>query len=120
MSAQHHIVPVRVYLGIISILMVLTIITVWAAFMDFGFLNTVIAVAIAVVKALLVVMFFMHLKYSARILWLYAGAGAVFFIIMLAFLLSDYASRDWLTRPQPWETPPAISSAATPPGGAAH
>lgn len=119
MSATHHIVPVRVYLAIILILMALTIVTVWAAFMDFGFLNTVIAVAIAVVKALLVVMFFMHLKYSARILWLYAGAGAVFFIIMIAFLLSDYRSRDWLTRPQAWETPPAIGAPAAP-GGAAH
>ena len=121
MSEQHHIVPVRVYLAVIAVLFVLTAVTVWAAFLDFGFLNTVVAVGIAVIKALLVVMFFMHLKYSARILWLYAGAGAVFFLIMIAFLLSDYGSRDWMTRPQPWEVPPAISaSAPASPGGAAH
>jgi cytochrome c oxidase subunit 4 len=119
-TSQHHIVPLRVYLAIITILFLLTILTVWVAFQDFGIFNNLVALTIAVIKALLVVMFFMHLKYSARILWLYAGAGAVWFIIMLALLLSDYASRDWLTRPQPWETPPAISATATPPGGAAH
>lgn len=114
MSESHHIVPVRVYLSIISILMVLTVVTVWAGFIDFGFLNTVIAVGIAVIKALLVVMFFMHLKYSARILWLYAGAGAVFFLIMIAFLLGDYRSRAWMATPAAWEAPPAAAAPAAP------
>lgn len=99
----HHVIPVRVYLTIITILMVLTLVTVWAAFIDFGYLNTVIAVGIACIKALLVVMYFMHLKYSARVLWLYAGAGAVFFLILIAFTLSDYRSREWFPLPQPWE-----------------
>lgn len=114
MSAQHHVVPVRVYLTIITILMVLTVVTVAAAFQDFGGLNMPIAVAIAAVKTVLVVMFFMHLKYSARILWLYAGSGIVFFIIMIAFLLSDYGSRDWIAVPQPWEAPPVVQAVAAP------
>lgn len=103
MSA-HHIVPVRVYLTVIAALLVLTVVTVWVAFFDFGYLNTVVAVGIACFKALLVVMFFMHLKYSARVLWLYAGAGAVFFLIMIALTLSDYRSRNWFPQAESWET----------------
>ena len=120
MSAGHHIVPVRVYIGIILTLMVLTIVTVLAAFVDFGIFNLVIALAIAVIKALLVVMFFMHLKYSVRILWLYAGAGVAFFIILIAFLLSDYRSREWLSRPQAWDVAPAAASVAPGPGAPSH
>lgn len=104
MSATHpHIVPLRVYLTVITALFLLTGLTVWAAFQDFGALNNPVALTIAVVKALLVLMFFMHLKYSARILWLYAGAGFVWFLIMIALMLSDYRSRDWLPRPATWE-----------------
>jgi len=101
---KHHIVPVRIYLTIILTLMVLTAITVGVAFVDLGFLNTVVAISIAVVKALLVVMFFMHLKYSARVLWLVAGAGLAWFVLMVALTLSDFRTRDWLGRPQPWTT----------------
>lgn len=99
----HHVIPIRVYLTIIAILFFLTFVTVWVAFLDFGFLNTVIAVGIACIKALLVVMYFMHLKYSARVLWLYAGAGAIFFVILIALTLSDYRSREWFPAPKAWE-----------------
>lgn len=101
--SDHHVMPIRVYLTIITILMVLTIVTVWVAFLDFGFLNTIIAVGIAVVKALLVVMYFMHLKYAAPVTRLFAGAGALFFIILIALTLSDYRSRDWFPFPAGWE-----------------
>lgn len=107
---QHHIVPLRVYFTIITALFLLTGLTVWVAFQDFGVFNNVVALSIAVVKALLVAMFFMHLLYSARILWLFAGAGAVWFLIMIALMLSDYRSREWLPRPQPWEAPPAVTT----------
>lgn len=109
---HHHIVPLRVYFTIITALFLLTGLTVWVAFQDFGIFNNLVALTIAVIKALLVLMFFMHLKYSARILWLYAGAGGVWFIIMIALMLSDYRTREWLPLPQPWETPPAVSAPA--------
>lgn len=109
-QTSHHIVPLRVYFTIITALFVLTGLTVWVAFQDFGIFNNLVALSIAVVKAVLVMMFFMHLKYSARILWLYAGAGAVWFVIMISLLLTDYRSREWLPRPQAWETAPAITS----------
>lgn len=101
--SEQHVMPVRVYLTIIALLMILTIVTVWVAFIDFGFLNTVIAVGIAVVKATLVVMYFMHLKYAAPVTRLFAGAGAVFFIMLIALTLSDYRSRDWFPFPDGWE-----------------
>ena len=59
---ENHVVGLKVYFTIITILMVLTAITVWAAFQDFGFLNNVVAITIAVIKAVLVVVFFMHLR----------------------------------------------------------
>lgn len=98
-----HVVPIRVYLAVILSLMALTIVTVWVAFLDFGFLNDVIAVGIAVLKALLVAMYFMHLRYSAPITRLFAGAGAIFFVILIALSLSDYRSRAWLPYPDGWE-----------------
>lgn len=112
-SFQHHVVPLRVYFTIITTLFLLTGLTVWVAFQDFGVFNDLVALSIAVFKALLVVMFFMHLKYSARILWLYAGAGGVWFIIMIALMLSDYRSREWLPVPQAWEAPAAAGTPAS-------
>lgn len=77
-----HIVPVKTYTTIFGILLFLTIVTVWVAQFDFGVLNIFIAVAIATVKATLVAMFFMHLKYENSITYMY-----VFFPIFLLFLL---------------------------------
>ena len=112
MSDHDHIDGLKVYFSIITALMILTGITVWAAFQDFGFLNTVVAMTIAVIKALLVVIFFMHLRHSARIIWLFAGAGAVWFVIMISLLLGDYRTRDWQYKAAMWEKPPVVQSAA--------
>lgn len=112
MNQATHIVPLRVYFAVIAALFLLTGLTVWVAFQDFGRFNDLVAVTIAVIKAVLVMMFFMHLKYSARILWLFAGAGAVWFVIMIALMLTDYRSRSWLAQPAAWETPPAASAPA--------
>jgi len=99
---KHHIVSVKTYIAIFLALMVLTALTVYVAFQDFGFLNDVVAMTIAVIKMLLVVMIFMHLKYSARLLWLVAGAGIIWLIIMFGITLSDYRTREWLERPKAW------------------
>lgn len=109
---HEHVVGLKVYFTIITILMVLTAITVWAAFQDFGFLNNVVAMTIAVIKALLVVLFFMHLRHMAHIVWLFAGAGAVWFIIMISLLLGDYRTRDWQYNASMWEKPPVVQNAA--------
>ena len=65
-------------------LMVLTVITVAAAFVDLGNLNVIVALAIAVVKATLVVLFFMHVKYSSKLTWVVVGAGVFWLVILLA------------------------------------
>jgi cytochrome c oxidase subunit 4 len=111
MSAKHHIVPVKIYFVIITILLVLTIVTVEVAKRDFGVMNNVIALGIAAVKMLLVVLIFMHLKYSAKILWICAGAGLVWLVIMMTITLSDYESRAWLGLPEAWEKPAATQVA---------
>ena len=91
-----HVVPVRTYLVIFGALLVLTAVTVFAAFQDFGVLNTPIALTIAVFKATLVILYFMHVRTSSRLTWLFVGAGFFWLVILLAFTLADYASRGWL------------------------
>jgi len=92
-----HIVPTRVYYTIFAVLMLCTGLTVWVAFLDLGPLNTVAALAIAVFKATLVVLFFMHVKYSTRLTWAVV-AGSLFWLgILLALTMSDYLTRGWRT-----------------------
>jgi len=95
---SEHIVYPRVYIGIFLVLMVGTILTVVAAFQDFpGPLNAVVALTIAVVKATFVVLYFMHVRYSSRLTWVFVGAGFFWLAIMVALTLGDYMTRAWLT-----------------------
>ena len=92
-----HILPTRVYYTIFGILMFCTYLTVQIAFLDLGVFNIVAALAIAVFKAVLVVLFFMHVKYSSRLTWAVV-IGSVFWLgILLALTLSDYTTRVWRT-----------------------
>jgi cytochrome c oxidase subunit 4 len=92
-----HILPKRVYYTIFGILMFCTYLTVQIAFFDLGALNTVAALAIAVFKATIVILFFMHVKYSTRLTWLVV-IGSIFWLgIMLALTMSDYLTRAWRT-----------------------
>ena len=98
---SEHIVPVRVYLTIFGVLLVGTALTVWAAFHDFTFhagsvtvqLNTVIALAIATTKATFVVLYFMHMRYSSRLVWVIVAAALFWLAILFSLTLSDYWSR---------------------------
>jgi cytochrome c oxidase subunit 4 len=92
-----HIVPTRIYYTIFAVLMLCTGLTVWVAFLDLGALNTVAALAIAVFKATLVVLFFMHVKYSTRLTWAVV-AGSIFWLgILLVLTMGDYLTRGWRT-----------------------
>jgi cytochrome c oxidase subunit 4 len=92
---SEHIVPKRTYYLIFAALMVFTAITVGVAYLDLGPMNTVVALAIACTKATLVVLFFMHVKYSTRLTWAVV-AGSVFWLgIMLTLTLGDYLTRAW-------------------------
>ena len=88
-----HIVKPGAYLAIIVILMVLTVVTVVAATYDLGKFNIVVALAIATGKATLVVLFFMHAKFSPRRTQLVIIAGVFWLIILLFMTMSDYVSR---------------------------
>ncbi len=94
-------VPLKIYYRVFAALMVLTALTVGVAFVDMGVMNTYVAVAIAVVKATMVLLFFMHVKYSSRLIWLFASAGFVWLLIMFAFTMSDYIGRTWFEQPIP-------------------
>ncbi len=94
---SEHIVHPRVYIAIFVALLVGTILTAWVAFFNFpGPLNAIIALTIACVKATLVVLFFMHVRYSNRLVWLVIASALFWLAIMFALTISDYSSRSWL------------------------
>jgi cytochrome c oxidase subunit 4 len=92
-----HIVPKRTYYIVYAILMVCTYLTVEIALVDLGALNTVAALSIAVFKALLVVLVFMHVRYSTRLTRLVIVGGLFWLGILLALTMGDYLTRGWLT-----------------------
>ncbi len=103
----HPVGPHRLYLGIFAILILLTGVTVAIAFFDLGggrlhLLNAIAAITIASTKGLLVVLYFMHVRYSSRLTWVFVGAGVFWLLILFVFTLSDYLSRGWLPLPAPW------------------
>ncbi|MBL8858407.1 MAG: cytochrome C oxidase subunit IV family protein [Planctomycetes bacterium] len=91
-----HVLPLRVYWGVFTVLVFGTLITVWSATKDLGALNMPIALAIAVTKAAFVILYFMHVKYSTKLTWLFVMAGFLWFIIMVVITMADYTSRTWL------------------------
>ncbi len=94
---SEHIVSPRVYITIFLVLMAGTGLTVVAAFRDFpGPLNAVVALTIAVVKATFVVLYFMHVRYGSRLIWLIIAAALFWLAIMFALTISDYSTRSWL------------------------
>jgi cytochrome c oxidase subunit 4 len=94
-----HIVSPRVYVAVFLALMVLTGLTVFAATVDLGGWNTPVALLIAVTKAVLVVLFFMHVKYSSRLVTLAVGAAILWLLLMIAGVIADYVSRGWVGTP---------------------
>jgi len=93
---SEHIVQPRVYIVIFLALMVGTVLTLMAAFYDFpGPLNAVVALTIAVIKATLVVLYFMHVRYSGRLIWLVIVSALLWLAIMFAVTFSDYWTRSW-------------------------
>ena len=96
---HEHIVPATVYYSVFAALMILTAGTVAVAFVDLGRLNIAVALGVAVVKATLVVLFFMHVKYSSRLVQLVVLASIVWLFMLFGITLSDYITRGWLVAP---------------------
>lgn len=99
---SHQVVPARVYVTIFLILITLTITTVAVSKIELGEYNFIVALTIAVIKAVLVILFFMHVKQSSSMTKLFVGAGFFWMAILLVFILSDYLSRGWLPGPRWW------------------
>lgn len=102
-----HVVPVRLYLLVLAALLVLTALTVAASFYDLGggrlhYANAAVAITIAVAKATLVVLYFMHVRYSSRLTWVFVGAGVFWLLILIALTLSDVFTRQWIPTAPPW------------------
>ncbi len=91
-----HVAPLKLYFAIFGILMVGTILTVVVAFFDLGPLNNVVMLSIASVKALFVILYFMHVRWSSRLTWVVAASGFFWLLIMFSFTMTDYLSRGWV------------------------
>lgn len=101
-----HIVPLPIYLAVWIALMVLLVLTVAAARMHLGTIgNWVILLAIAILKTVLVVLFFMHVKYAPRIIWVTLGAAVLWLITLMGLTMTDYISRSWTMSGSESETP---------------
>lgn len=92
---EHHIVTPLQYCMVFGTLLVFTLLTVGAAFVDMHWLNPVIALGIACFKAVIVILFFMHAKYQSRLIKMTIGSGFFIFLALIFMTLSDYVSRAW-------------------------
>ena len=96
-EGEHHIVSIPIYLMVFGVLVVGTILTYYTAQIDLDWIfpgaNTLLALLIAFTKMAFVVLFFMHVKYSSKLIWLTAFAGFFWLAIMFAFTMQDYLTR---------------------------
>ena len=95
MSADH-VAPKSLYYTIFLALMVGTGLTVAVAFVDLGAMNNVVMLTIACVKALLVILFFMHVRWGSRLTWLVVGSGFFWLLILFTVTMSDFLTRGWI------------------------
>ena len=93
--AEHHIVTPVTYGIVFATLLVFTGITVGAAYVDLGIFNPVVALAIASFKAVVVILFFMHVKFQSRLIKMTVAAGFFTFLVLITMTMSDYISRAW-------------------------
>ena len=95
-AGEHiHIVSPKIYITIFLSLLVLTGTTVAVSYIDLGVFNAVVALAIACIKMMLVVLFFMHVKYSPKLTKLTVISGLFMFLALISMVMADYISRAW-------------------------
>lgn len=94
-----HIISPKTYFAVCVALLALTAVTVGASFLELGPLHTVVALAIAVAKAVLIILYFMHMRYSSGLTRLVLLAGLLWLGILIVGTLDDYMTRSWLGVP---------------------
>jgi cytochrome c oxidase subunit 4 len=95
MSAGH-VAPKSLYYTIFLALLVGTALTVAVAFVDLGAMNNVVMLTIACAKALLVILFFMHVRWGTRLTWVVVASGFFWLLIMFSITMTDYVTRGWI------------------------
>ena len=91
-----HVAPKSMYYAVFAALLIGTGLTVAVAFVDLGALNNVFMLGFAMTKALLVILFFMHVRWSTRLTWVVAASGFVWLLIMFGLTMMDYLTRGWV------------------------
>ena len=94
-APAHHRSSLASYFAVFLTLMVLTVLTVWVSRIDLGALNTSVAMAIAIVKATVVILWFMHVIHSPRLTWIVVIASFLWLAVMFVLFFADYATRGW-------------------------
>ena len=94
-APEHHITPLPVYFAVFAALSIGTLLTWCASTINLGWANTPIALVIATIKAVLVILFFMHLKYSTRLTWVVVIAAFLWLAMLFVLTFSDYLTRYW-------------------------
>ena len=89
------IVQPKTYFKVFGTLIGLLVLTVAANFVNLGPFNLLVALAISAAKGLLIILFFMEVRYSHPIVWLFAGASFLWLMLLLVITMSDYATRGW-------------------------
>ena len=91
-----HVAPKSMYYAVFAALIVGTGLTVLVAFFDLGVLNNILMLGIACTKALLVILFFMHVRWSTRLTWLVVASGFFWLLILFGITMTDYLTRGWV------------------------
>ena len=91
-----HVAPKTMYYAVFTALIVGTGLTVLVAFFDLGVFNNILMLSIACAKALLVILFFMHVRWSTRLTWLVVASGFFWLIILFGITMTDYMTRGWV------------------------
>jgi cytochrome c oxidase subunit IV len=94
-AAPHHQAPLTVYFAVFFTLMILTILTVWVSRIDLGTMNTAVAMAVAVAKATVVILWFMHVIHSPRMTWIVLISSFLWLGVLFVLTFSDYLTRYW-------------------------
>ena len=96
LTNEHHVPSLSLYFTIFGALLVGTLLTVVVAKFDLGAFNNIVMLTVACTKALLVVLYFMHVRWSSRLTWVIAASGFFWLIIMFTLTMQDYMTRGWV------------------------
>jgi cytochrome c oxidase subunit 4 len=96
MSSSQHVISVRTNLTIYAILMALLVLTIAVAYVNLGALGVPVALTIATIKAVLILLYFMHVKFSPKLVWVFSGAAFFWLLILLALSFNDFFARGWI------------------------